>query len=413
MLFSGSILAQGGDTPAKPISSSPEIDQLYRSALEALNVNKPEQARQELERVVAINPLFAGAWLDLAIATYRSGDSAAALEHLLYLKGQFFMPAPLAVQVEQWIKQLQGSPQQAARNKWQGEVWVGLGKDSNANLGLLRDQIELSLPTGSTFLSIADSYRPHADQFSAFGLTLVGPALEVQGGANVSPVVVLRNKAFLTETDFNVLDMQAGLIYQTSMVQGVGWQASLIGQNYQLGGKTQFNALRLGLQRGQPWGICQTSGGGVIETRAEQIQPSLSGNTFSLKAGLACPLLSNAVLAASLSTGLEQASQSRAGGGNGNTEFGLRFDKPLSAAHSFHAIWQVTQITDQAGYSPLLENNAIRIVSRQVLSLGLRQNLTRQWQTRLSFDALKQQSNITLFEKKATQLMLSLHYLIE
>ena len=61
-------------------------DQLYPLALRALAANQPELARQALERVVSLQPHFAGAWLDLALATYRSGDAAAAVEHLEYLR---------------------------------------------------------------------------------------------------------------------------------------------------------------------------------------------------------------------------------------------------------------------------------------------------------------------------------------
>lgn len=412
-MLSGSVLAQSVTTISKPTNSPQEVDQLYQSALDALARNQPDQARQVLEQVVAINPLFAGAWLDLAIATHRSGNSAAALEHFLYLKGQFVMPAPLAIQVEHWIKQLEESSQPATRTKWQGEIWLGLGKDSNANLGLLRDQIALSLPTGNVILNVTDSFRPRSDQYSMLGLALVGPGLGLPGGAHVSPVLLLRNKSFLTETDFNVLDIQAGLIHQTGTTQNVGWQTSLIGQNYQLGGQVQFNALRFGLQRSQPWGGCQTSGASVIETRAMQTQPTLGGNAFSVKAGLSCPLPGQATVAASLGAGFERANPNRAGGNNENTELGLRVDKLLSARYSVHANWQITQINDQTGFSPLVDNNAIRSINRQAFSLSLRQSITRLWQTRLSFDALKQQSNLSLFEKKASQIMLGLYFQIE
>lgn len=414
MLFSGPIWAQDSSTLPKATNPTPEIDQLYQLALDALKANEPEQARQKLERVVAINPQFAGAWLDLAIATYRSGDPAAALEHLLYLKGQFDIPEPLAAQVESLIKQLQGSPQRAKLAKWQGELWFGLGKDSNANLGLLRDQIELSLPTGNASFNTADDYRSRTDQFTLSGLTLAGPAWQALGGAQVSPVLLLRNKSFSTETDFNVLDTQAGFIYQRSVPQSVDWQASLFVQNYQLGGRSQFNALRFGLQRSQPWGAtCQASAGNAIETRNEKFQPSLGGNTFSLKLGVSCLLPGNVMLAANLGTSYEHANPNRPGGNNQNTELGLRFDKPLNAMHSFHVMWQINQGRDQSGYSPLMESNATRTLSRQAFSISLRQNVTRQWQTRLSVDGLKQHSNLALFQKQAAQLMVSLHYQID
>lgn len=412
MLLSGPALAQADNALAAQISTTQDPDQLYQMALDALAANQPELARQAFERVVTSKPHFAGAWLDLAMASYRSGNPAAALEHLVYLQSRFDIPAPLAAQVAYWVKLLQGPPTAIPQAAWQGELWLGIGQDSNANLGLLRDQIALSLAAGSTLFGVADAYRPRADTFTALGLTLQGPAWAVAGDAQVRPVVFARSREFAAERPFSSLDLQPGLVYQRSLPGKGTWQAGLFAQHYRVGGQAQFNALRLNVHRSQPWRACQISGTSLLENRHDQLTPALGGKALSLKLGLACELPGQASAAAYLSSGIERANPNRAGGGNHTTELSLRYERPLDAWRSLHVNWQITQIGDQTSYSPWLESNAVRSVRRHAFGLSLRQNITQQWQARLGLEAFVQRSNLPLFEQQARQLMLSLNYQI-
>ena len=220
--------AQDTTSLAQQISAAQDPDQLYQLGLTALAARQPQLARQALERVVSARPEFAGAWLDLALATFQCGDPAAAIEHLEYLRSQFSLPPALAAQVAHWFDQWQATPQNqptpqaeqavpaapvTQRAGWVGELQLGLGHDSNANNGLARGQITLSLPTGNTLFDLDDAYRPRADLFALLGLTLGGPSVKL-GAGRISPLLLLRSKQLAHDGDYSTLDLQPGLVYQ-------------------------------------------------------------------------------------------------------------------------------------------------------------------------------------------------------
>lgn len=404
---------QAASTLAGRISATQDPEQLYALALAALAADQPRLASQALERVVALQPRFAGAWLDLALATYRSGDPAAALEHLEYLRGQFSVPPALAAQMDYWQSIWQNAPQAAEPPGWQGEVLFGFGRDSNANTGLAHPQITLSLPTGRALFEVDKAYRPHPDRYGLLSLTLGGPA-QALGAGRISPVLLLRGKQLAREGGFSSLDLQSGLLYQRAAAgqgQAAGrWQAHLLARHYRLGGQTLFGGLRLAAQRSQPWHGCQASGGAEVETRWHQRVPSLGGALYSASASLGCRLPGNGSLSATVKAGFEQARQGRPGGDNHSTELTVRYEQPLSASQSLQASWQTGRTADRHGYSPLLEDNAIRRVRRQALSLGLRQAITRQWDARLSYEYSWQRANLPLFEQQGSAFQFGLAY---
>jgi hypothetical protein len=380
--------------------------------LRALEANQPDLARQALERVVGLNPLFAGAWLDLAIASYRSGDPAAALEHLEYLRSQFDLPEALAGQVQYWITLCQQAPTASQPSPWQGEISYTRGIDSNANAGLSQTQLALSLPAGNTLINVAEAYLPHADNYSELGLALAGPA-QILGALHVQPMVFVQGKHYQTLGNYNTLDLQAGLHLQHPAATLQAWRMSLFAQHYQQGGAAQYNALRLGIAQTQQWSSCQTSVGTEYETRHHQQVTNLGGRKASLSAGLACALPGNAWFKANVQAGIEQAPADRAGGGNHSTVLLAQYDHPLAGQLGLQALLQINTSADQSGYSPLLQNNATRHLTWQLVALSLRQQISRQWQARLTLEATRQMSNLPLFEQQGSRASVGLVYTID
>jgi len=410
--------AQDNSSLTHQITAAQDPDQLYQLGLQALAGRQPELARQAFERVVTARPEFAGAWLDLALATFQSGDVVAAVEHLEYLRSQFSLPPALAAQVSAWLNQWQKTPHvspatadSADSAGWVGDLHLAVGHDSNANNGLARGQITLSLPTGNTLFDLDNAYRPRSDQFALANITLGGPSMAL-GRGRVSPLLLLRSKQLATESDFSTLDLQPGLVYQhPAGGQGGGnWQAHLMAQHYRLGGKSLFNGLRLSAQRNQPWQACQASASADLEARAHLRVPSLGGTLLGLGAGLWCRLPGSASLSATAKAGFDHARLDRAGGSSRSAEWQLRYEQALSPTQSLQFGWQHTRTTDQAGYSPLLQDNAARNLQRSTLSLSLRQVIAPAWEARLSLEHFVQRANLALFEQRGSLLMLGLAY---
>lgn len=390
------------------IAATEDPDQLYSLALVALQANRPELAREALERVVGSRPRHAGAWLDLALATYRSGDAAAALEHLEYLKSQFVLPPALAVQVAYWHRLWQDPISNTATlNQWQGELTLGYGFDSNANAGLASQQIELSLPDGSILFDLDPSYLPQADRFGLLSVAVQGPASPYAGG-RINPMFSLRSKQLDQEREFTTLDLQAGLVYQYPAVGDSIWQANIFVQHYRLGQHALYNSVRLGAQRTQPLeATCNWTGSTEIEARQHVRVGKLSGTRYSLGAGLGCRVFGRASFNAMFDAGYEHAPADRPGGDNHSTQIQFAYTQPLKDNRAFQAAWQWTQTTDQTGYSPLLKDNATRSIQRHTLTLAVRQALSRNWQARLNLELFQQSSNLPLFEQRGRLLMFS------
>lgn len=389
------------------IKATQDIDQLYALAIKALADERPELAIEALERVIAARPRFAGAWLDLALASYRSGDPVAALEHLEYLRSQFSLPLALAAQVDYWHRLWQ-SPQQApAQLGWQGEVILGLGYDTNANAGLDSRQMPLSLPGGSAMFEVDKKFQPRADVFSLFGLTTWGPPRAVAAG-RLNPILLLRSKQLFHEGEYSTLDLRPGLLYEQATGEAGSWQLSVFAQHYRLGGDGLFNGLRIATQRNQTWRSCLWAAGVEIEARQHQRVTNLGGTIFGLNGSLGCRVLNNGNLSATLRTGYEQAHGDRPGGDNRGSEIFVLYDQPIDATRRVQASWQYTVINDQEGYSPLLENNAARSQRRQLIAISLRQALGREWELRLNFERLEQNANLSLFEQSGVVTMLGL-----
>ena len=383
-----------------------EVEILYAQALAALAAHQPTQARLVLEHVVALNPRFAGAWLDLALATYQSGNPAAALEHLDYLRSQFTLPAALAAQVDHWYARWQ-TP--VTTPGWEGEVLLGAGHDTNANAGLANSQLTLSLPGGNSVFDVDGAYLPHTDQFGLLTISARGPGREI-GIGQLHPLVVVRTKQFSQSSGFSTVDLQPGLAYIYPASDHASWQTHLWVRHYRMGGEGLFDGLRLGVQYLQPWRDCRTHVGTEVEVRKYQRVPALGGTFFNISTGLGCRWVGGASMSGILKLGQEQAPAERPGGGNQSAELSLVYDQALSPTQSLQVSWQMASTTDQSGYSPLLDNNATRNQLRHTIALGLRQALWSQWEARLSYEYFNQRANPALFEQQGQLLMLGLAY---
>lgn len=385
----------------------------YAAALDHLAAGRPQAARALLESIVQAQPDFAGAWLDLALASQQSGDSIAALEHLAYLRHRFTLSPPLRQLVKEWQIAWQRPADAApASGSWQGEINLDWGYSNNLNGGLAHDQIDLSLPGGGLVsLPLAPTTRPQGAAYQQFE---VYAARRWQiGAARLYPVLRLRARTPNDLPTARQLGLHAGAIYQSAPDdQGRRWQSSFLWQHERLAGQALFISQRLALQRLSESGPCRLAWGGEAERRHTPGLP-LDGRLFWLDLGLSCPLGApeRAVtrLAASLRAGQEYArSDERPGGDSRHYEFTLHLEHALPGARRFEALWQHGRSHDAEGYSPLLANNARRQQRRDQLLFTLRQPLSGGWHARLQLNVQRQRSNLPLFEQRARQISLGI-----
>lgn len=385
-------------SPGSPsILASNDINALYTTATNALSANKPVEAREILERIVAERPEFAGAWLDLALAAYRSGDVEAGLEHLDYLRSHFALPPVLANQVDYWYKLWQNpSDQPVKSNKWQGELMLGFGHDTNVNAGLANDNLSITFAGNTVLFPVDRASRPYADSFALLGLSSWGPAQSL-GKGSVTPVFLMRGKRMGAQNDYDSLDLQAGAVYLQPSAGSGSWRLAGFIQQNQLGDSTLNNAIRLNAQRIYPWSSCQIAVGGEIEKRKAREDAEIGGNLATLTGGLSCPLPADASFSTQLRLGHTRPRAGWPGGSKTGQELALQYTRPIGGGLHLDLTWRTARLNDAEGYSPLLENNAPRRLTRQSLTIALRQPIKAGWDALVTLESLWQRSNLEIF----------------
>jgi hypothetical protein len=135
----------------------------YLLGLAALDSGHAGEAVFSLQRVLAADPTYLGARMELARALYESGDAPGARAQFQFLLTQSPPPATRQV-IDQYLAALD---QRGAgrRSEWRGYLDAGTGYDSNANgathdsqfLGFLLDPHNVE--AGSAFIDVAAGFN--------------------------------------------------------------------------------------------------------------------------------------------------------------------------------------------------------------------------------------------------------------
>jgi tetratricopeptide (TPR) repeat protein len=111
------------------LAGAPYFD--YLLGLAALDAGRPRDAVFALERVVAVEPAFVGARMELARAHFELGEVDASREQFRYLLTQA-PPAPTRAVIERYLGALD-ERRRARDSRWTGLLQFGGGYDTNAN----------------------------------------------------------------------------------------------------------------------------------------------------------------------------------------------------------------------------------------------------------------------------------------
>jgi tetratricopeptide (TPR) repeat protein len=106
-------------------AASPAAQARYREGTQALAEHRYEAARSALREAVRLDPDFAGAWLDLAIATHALGERVQAEELLDTLEARFAVPPALAdviARLRQQIAAASAPPAAPQRWRWRRQL---------------------------------------------------------------------------------------------------------------------------------------------------------------------------------------------------------------------------------------------------------------------------------------------------
>lgn len=430
-------------------AQSPDALELYRQGLAALDAGRFHEARRLLLDAVDLNPDFPGAWLDLALATAGAGDLAQAEEFLDILEARFGLPDPIAgtvaglrarLSAEREARRLAPSapvarspadPQTGAGAAWQWrpEAQAAIGYDSNANAGLSLGDIALTLPGGSVVLPLDPGFRPRSDLYglAQFGLTGRKSFDDDLLSADIS----LRHRRNLVERDFDTLELRAGFAFTSAgpLAGGVGgllpgpWRVSARVQQLRLGGSALQNAAQAGIEHVWPELACQPLAGLEFDYRVYPVARTLDARYLWLGLALRCPGLPLPgarqtlveLRAGHADARHESVTDGRPGGDTRHLELTLAHDWAWRAGPGDQRLrvrLQWEHARDSRGYSPLLADNAVRVVRRSAASFTWSLALDRfgapRWRASLDFQRFRQDSTLALFELSGRVLQLGL-----
>lgn len=403
-------------------AASPAAQARYREGTQALAEHRYEAARSALREAVRLDPDFAGAWLDLAIATHALGERVQAEELLDTLEARFAVPPALAdviARLRQQIAAASAPPAAPQRWRWRRQLGAAAGHDSNANAGLAHGELALTLPGGRQVLPVAAAARARPDSYAqtvaavAASRRLGAGTLALDGGLEARRNLNLR--------EFDTDQLRAGLGWTSDRPLPAGglwglapgpWQVRAEFVRWRLDGDTLSDRAALGFSHLWLHARCQSRLGVDAEQRTFPVAHSLDATHLWLGGGLDCPggpgsaaQAFSVALRGGKAFARHDAGSARARPGADS----LHLELAAAQVWTFRgrggpqtlrlqAQWE--RARDQRGYSPLLEAGARRRIDRGTLALRWSVPLApgSPWQAVLTAQRFRQQANLAPFD---------------
>lgn len=420
-LWAACLLLAPALTTAPVHATTADARALYREGTRALAELRYADARALLGEAVRLDPDFAGAWLDLALATYAARDFAQAEDLLDNLEARFIVPPALhgvIARLREQIARGLAAPRAATLWRWRRQLTAATGHDSNANAGLSYAELALTQPGGPVVLPVAPDQRARADNFVQAGVAVVAARPLAVGTLELGASVQGRRNAEVT--DFDTAEWRAGASWTSagplgndtlrSALRGM-WQLRGTAEQLDLGGDALTRALVVGV--GHLWRHdgCWPRLDLDLEQRRYPVAHSLDATYLWLGGAVTCPgglglgsrELSLQARAGQAIARRRTGAQARPGGDTRMLE--------LTAAHrwswsgwsgpqSLQVLVQWGHLRDQEGYSPLLESGARRRVDRYSWGVSWSAPLApgTGWRVTCAVQRLDQRANLAPFE---------------
>lgn len=374
----------------------------------SLETGDYDAAAGAFERVVLMQPDNAGAWLDLAISSAEAGNVAVATDYFDYVEKEFSPPPPLRRVIAAYRTRIAFLLNKGKTSKWRRNVDASVGVDSNANSGLQSNSIPLTIGRERIDLALDPAYRARRDTYAQIGVgsrythQAAFGQFEFSAGA--------KQRSYHREHDFSTLDVQLG----TGLRQSKWWGDLGIwahAEHLSLGGHSLWRNLRLVTQLERPQGTCRVAINGEVEWRRYVTLRSLDSDLVWLQLGTACdwhitrvPIQFIAVARA----GIDQPTSTRAGGRTRRTEWIGQLVAPMAWGMRAEITAALGTAQDADGYSPLLENNAVRHITRSNLRISVAAPFYGGTEAVVAIDSTRFTSNLSLFEQSGKNLTIGI-----
>ncbi len=367
----------------------------YRGAV-LLALGRPADAATALELALLLNPDLPVAQIDYARALTQLGDRASAAAIWRSLLARSDVPTHLREEIRWRLLALDHVPADSTVWRHQGELGLRVGYDTNLNSATSAREITLTFPGINVTVPVADTVQP-----------VEGPAAWVDGSwrgsralagdreLEVRATVRLRGAPTGSGVSYRQADLEAT---GHQRVEGGAWSLAIGADDVLYGGAHLLQSFRTSLVRTWVGNACGRRAGAEAEMRRYPSDTVLDGRYAGITAGLACRPYGDLGLGLVARAGLDDPVHTRAGGQQVLFDLRAQVTRTLFAPGVLQAslYWQGSR--DRASYSPLLANGAPRSVQRTTLGLEWSRPIWPGWQGTVGMDAVRQSSNLRLFE---------------
>ncbi|MGP1678306.1 MAG: surface lipoprotein assembly modifier [Burkholderiales bacterium] len=379
----------------------------YLLGIAALDSGKPDKATIAFERVLAVDPNFAGARIDMGRAYFQLGDLTRAKLEFEAVLTQNPPPAAKAT-INNYLAAIE-KQESAKKTKGTGYFEASIGHDTNVNFATSQSQIAVPALGNLIFtLNPAGVKAPDDYLGYAFGGEIshqIAPALGVYAGADA------RSRSNMTQDQFDStsLDLRAGL----AMGEGASvLRLGVLGGRYALDGKTNRDTNGVNAE----WRHLLNPANQLSlfgQYARFRFEPTISVNDFDQSTyGANWLHLANegkALVMGSLFTGDERAPL-RADGGKRYT--GLRLGGQLQLSEKTElfgglgAQFSKYQLANAAFSSPA--ESVTRDDKQYDANVGLNWHFDKAWTLRPQISYMRNDSNIVIYEFDRTDISITI-----
>ena len=388
--------------------NNPEFDYLLGTT--ALAAESHEVAINALERVVLMQPNFAGAWLDLAIAYFQVGNIGMAGQLINHVDENFSPPASLKTQLAIVRKKIN---QAQFINGWHVDIGAFAGHVKNANYGLRQSSFQLT-PSGYAPMEVIVTGENKPQDDDAIEVRTEAYRKFDYGNLAHSEVQLsMRAREYAQVTAQNFIDLSAYGAYTKPLIGKKDWDASsgVMLRHLMLDGKSKasyvsfFTGLKTHIQ------LCNVSARLELEHRNFQGSDEFNANIPWLGFGAVCPI-KQASLEAYYRYGWDNPEGARPGGVTMRQESSVQLKWQANSALQMRGVVYYANYSDKKGYSELLDRGHPKEIHRlgQRLELAWILPQAKRWLMQLELDNMQNRSNIAVSDFNDTQIFVGLRY---
>ncbi len=387
-----------------------------------LEEGDPVEALTWLERALLLDPGNLGAQADFALALDATGEPDALRALAARLLARNDVPARLRAKLSPPDEALryQLPParfglQLPQRQTWgvQGEFGLQLGHENNLDRSPRLTELTLTIPEGPLVLPVVSVPRKGTASLASAALQLAyAPAAGVvlRSGLNMNA----RRSLSEPETDWRYVQLA-----QQVAVGNREWTGQAEASTSWVGGPLNepYRLVRLTASVDRASQDCRGRLAYAHEQREQSLSTSLDATTgiWAIDVRCALPFAPGWALSGAYNQGQDRPeSPERPGGLQRLQGTGLRLAGPVAGRTQLDIGMRVNRVRDETGFSPLLEQNAVRWLRLQQFSVELLHPLddlgwaglaaTLQWQQ------VQQESNLKLFSYRADSVYAGLRW---